>query len=128
MARANDSGSSSDGFGAAGRALASGIPNAQLVLLDGEATAVAVDRVVRPTAGNTFLYRAVAAGTTSGTQPTWPTVIGQTVTEMSADFESGSYRQPPSSFWVRSISRTALTRASCVRAARSVSAPPGVMP
>lgn len=44
-------------------------------------TAYTVDDVVRPTTGNGFLYRAAVAGTSSGTQPTWPTVIGANVVD-----------------------------------------------
>jgi hypothetical protein len=35
----------------------------------------------RPTVANGFVYRVAVAGTSSVTQPTWPTVIGQTVVD-----------------------------------------------
>lgn len=45
-------------------------------------TAYAVGDIVRPTAGNAHLYRAIVAGTShASTQPTWPTVSGQTVVD-----------------------------------------------
>lgn len=45
-------------------------------------TAYAVGDIVRPTSGNTHLYVCIVAGTSHGsTEPTWPTVSGQTVTD-----------------------------------------------
>ena len=39
--------------------------------------------IVRPTAGDLYLFMCSTAGTGNATQPTWPTVVGQTVTEAS---------------------------------------------
>lgn len=43
-----------------------------------------VGDIIRPTAGNGYVYICVVAGTTGGSQPTWPTVPGQTVADSGA--------------------------------------------
>lgn len=40
-------------------------------------------QIVRPTSGNLYLYMCSTGGSGNSTQPTWPTVVGQTVTEAS---------------------------------------------
>jgi hypothetical protein len=44
-------------------------------------TAYNLGEIRRPTSGNGFVYRVSVAGTSSGSQPTWPTTIGVDVVD-----------------------------------------------
>ena len=44
-------------------------------------TAKVINDLVVPTAENGYYYKCTVAGTTSATQPTWPTIIGNTVVD-----------------------------------------------
>jgi len=46
-------------------------------------TATAIGTIVRPTTHNGYIYECTTSGTGNATEPTWPTVPGQTVTEAS---------------------------------------------
>lgn len=47
-------------------------------------TAYAVGTIIRPASANGYLYSVSVAGTTGGSPPTFPTVVGQTVADGSA--------------------------------------------
>jgi hypothetical protein len=63
--------------------------------------------VVRPTAGNGFLYRAIVAGTSGASQPTWPTVVGSTVVDGGVTWSN--IGQGVTQFDMADESRTGLT-------------------
>src|SRR5688572_29551914 len=45
------------------------------------ATAYAVGDAVKPTTRNSYWYRCTVAGTSAGTEPSWPTTLGNTVVD-----------------------------------------------
>lgn len=49
-------------------------------------TAYEVGQIVRPATGNGYVYMCHTAGTSAGTIPTWPTVIGDEVTDGSVQW------------------------------------------
>lgn len=56
-------------------------PSTWTTLTGGVATAVSLHQWIRKNTNNGFTYEATTAGTTSNVQPTFPTVIGNTVTD-----------------------------------------------
>lgn len=76
---------SGTGYTARGTALASKTANLTVANSWGTSrantTAYNLGDVVRPATGNGFLYQCVAAGTSGGSIPTYPTVVGATVTD-----------------------------------------------
>ena len=47
-------------------------------------TAVTLGQLIQPTSPNGWVYKCTTAGTTSGTQPTWPTSLNSTVIDGTA--------------------------------------------
>jgi len=50
------------------------------------ATEYAVGDVVRPTTGNEFLYRCYDAGTSDSAEPSWPTTVGESVSDNTVEW------------------------------------------
>jgi hypothetical protein len=84
---ATGGGYTSGGLAVASESITTTLANAWSVAR-ANATAYAVDDVVRPAAGNGWLYRAVVAGTSGGSIPAFPTVLGQTVTDGGVTWEA----------------------------------------
>jgi hypothetical protein len=59
-------------------------------------TAYTTGKRVKPTVSNNFFYEATTGGTSSGTQPTWPTVEGNTVVDGTVTWtcRGGSFPTP----------------------------------
>lgn len=51
--------------------------------------------VVVPTGTNGFYYKVISPGRSGATEPTWPTVVGQTIASGSALFEAVAYNLLP---------------------------------
>jgi len=56
-----------------------------------DATAYGLGDRVTPTSANGFVYVCTQAGTSAGAEPTWPTILGQTVTDNTAVFTCSGY-------------------------------------
>ena len=54
-------------------------------------TSYAAGARVKPTTGNGFYYQAVNAGTSGGTEPTWPIYLGETVGDNGISWEAKGY-------------------------------------
>lgn len=51
-------------------------------------TAYKLGDIVRPTSGNGYVYRCTVAGTSAGSEPTWPTTIGGTVADSGVTWQN----------------------------------------
>lgn len=57
-------------------------------------TAVTLGQCLQPVTPNTYRYQCTTAGTTDSSEPTWPTVLGATVTNGTAIFTCISKKHP----------------------------------
>lgn len=67
----------------------------QLVPAWSAAAAISAGAKIRPTSTNNRIYQAGGSGTTGGTQPTWPTTIGATVSDNGITWTCIAYEDTP---------------------------------
>ena len=67
----------------------------QLVPAWSAAAAISAGAKIRPTSSNNRVYQAGGSGTTGGTQPTWPTTLGDTVSDNGITWTCLAYEDTP---------------------------------
>ncbi|MCU6710080.1 hypothetical protein M6D81_15390 [Paenibacillus sp. J5C_2022] len=70
-------------------------PNAVSAPTWAVSTAYLVGDYVKPTSGTTYIYKCVTAGTSGGSEPTWPTIDGDPVTDGSVEWETILVQKQP---------------------------------